>query len=517
MSTQSKVPLGGSERESLEGARRVAPAARDEPVEVTVVVRPRRATDERVAQLAAVHPSERVHLSPQELEREHGAAPEDIERVAEFARAHGLEVVEAQEGRRRVVVRGPVQAMEAAFGVDLGRFESPAGDYRGREGAVHLPPDLAPLVTAVLGLDDRPQSAPYVRLHQGAASHGYKPPELARLYGFPDALDGSGQTVAVLEFGGGYATSDIAAYFKALGTKPPSLVDVSVDGMQNAPGPSPGFDGEVTLDVEVLAAAAPGADCLVYFAPNTARGYYDAITAIVHDPRAPSVISLSWGSAEGTWTAQALQSIDEACQAAALAGVTVCVASGDAGSFDFDSNGLANVDFPASSPHVLGCGGTTLQASAGAISSEVAWGAANGPGTGGGISDVFDLPAWQAGAHVPASVNPGGRVGRGVPDVAADADPATGYQVHVRGKDVVMGGTSAAAPLWAGLVARINQRLGHGAGFLSPTLYGLNGGLRDITSGSNGAYSAGPGWDACTGLGSPEGEALMAALARPID
>jgi kumamolisin len=515
VASELSLPLDGSDRQAPEGARRVAPAPRDELVEVTVVVRPRRPTGERVAELAALDPRDRVHLSRAELAQEHGAEPEDLGRVEEFARGHGLETVETRAERRSLVLRGPVEAMEAAFGVELGSFEHPGGRYRGREGTVRLPADLEPVVTAVLGLDDRPQAVPYARVQEEPSTHAYTPPELARLYGFPASLDGTGETIAVLEVGGGYTTSDISAYFAKLGTKPPPLVDVGVDGMENVPGKEPSYDGEVTLDVEVAAAAASGATILVYFAPNTARGYYDAITAIVHDKRAPSVISLSWGSAEGTWTAQALKSIDEACQAAALAGVTICVASGDAGSFDFDPDGRANTDFPASSPHVLGCGGTRLESSGGTIASEVAWGVPNGPATGGGISDVFGLPAWQSAAHVPPSVNPGGRVGRGVPDVSADADPDTGYSVHVRGKDVVMGGTSAAAPLWAGLVARINQHLGHRIGFLSPTLYGLKGGLRDITSGSNGAYRAGPGWDACTGLGSPQGEALMAELSRP--
>jgi kumamolisin len=196
-----------------------------------------------------------------------------------------------------------------------------------------------------------------------------------------------------------------------------------------------------------------------------------------------------------------------------MLGVTVCSASGDSGSTDGIGDGRAHVDFTASSPHVLACGGTRLEAGDGSISREVVWNAGGGA-TGGGISDVFPLPSWQSSAKVPPSANAGGRHGRGVPDVAGDADPATGYQVRVDGQDAVFGGTSAVAPLWAALVARINQRLGKPIGFLNPVVYSAAGqsALNDITTGTNGAYNAAKGWDACTGLGSPDGARLLAAM-----
>jgi kumamolisin len=226
------------------------------------------------------------------------------------------------------------------------------------------------------------------------------------------------------------------------------------------------------------------------------------------------VVSISWGGAESTWTAQSLTAYDQAFQDAGVLGVTVCCASGDDGSTDNVTDGAAHVDFPASSPNVLACGGTRLESSGGKISKEVVWnsGAGNGA-SGGGVSDTFALPAYQAGANVPVSVNPAHFKGRGVPDISGDADPATGYQIHVDGQDAVFGGTSAVAPLWAALIALINEQLGKPVGFLNPTLY-ANGasGLHDITSGTNGAYNAGAGWDACTGLGSPSGQALLTAL-----
>jgi kumamolisin len=287
-----------------------------------------------------------------------------------------------------------------------------------------------------------------------------------------------------------------------------------VDKGTNSPGNPNGADGEVMLDIEVSAAVATGANVAVYFAPNTDQGFLDAITTAVHDStNSPSVLSISWGGAESTWTQQSVTAIDEACQAAATLGVTITVASGDDGSTDGVSGGGNNVDFPASSPHVLGCGGTKLVGSGTTITSEVAWNelAANEGATGGGVSTLFALPSWQDNSNVPKPTTSTG--GRGVPDVAGDADPTTGYTIRVDGETTTIGGTSAVAPLYAGLIALANAANGRDAGFVNPILYGDPQAFRDITSGNNGAFSAGPGWDACTGLGSPHGAAVIAALA----
>jgi kumamolisin len=188
-------------------------------------------------------------------------------------------------------------------------------------------------------------------------------------------------------------------------------------------------------------------------------------------------------------------------------GVSICVASGDGGSSDGVNDGQPHVDFPASSPHVLGCGGSTLNGSGTTISSEVAWN-----DSGGGVSSVFALPAWQSTAHVPPA--PTAQGGRGVPDVCGDANPNTGYSITVDGQSIVVGGTSAVAPLWAGLIALLNQHYGSPLGFFNPKLYALQpGALHDITTGSNGAYNAGPGWNPVCGLGSPDGSTLETALA----
>jgi len=514
MADARRIPLAGSERAPLPGARVEGPSDAAERLEVSLHLRPR-------APLPPAGHDPGAVISREELARRHGASEEDVTLVERFAERHDLDVVAAQPDRRTVVLAGSVAAMSAAFGVELQRWRRDGATYRGRVGPLHLPADLAAAVEGVFGLDDRPQARPHVRrraVHHGSGA-GFTPRQVARLYGFPHLLDGSGVTVALLEVGGGYRAEDLHHYFSALRLAPPFTVDVSVDGGRNQPTGDPeGDDSEVLLDIEVLGALVPAARIAVYFAPNTERGFLDGVAAAVHDTTLrPSVLSISWGAAEATWTHQAMRALDGAFQAAAAVGMTVLVASGDDGSHDGVHDGHAHVDFPASSPHVLACGGTRLHLHRdGALAGEEAWN--DGPhhgATGGGISDVFDVPAWQAQAGLPPSANPGHRLGRGVPDVAGDADPGTGYAVRVDGSDTVLGGTSAVAPLWAALVAMAVQRGGRPLGLLNPVVYGAlhaAGALRDVATGGNGAYRARAGWDPCTGLGTPVGTRVLTAL-----
>jgi kumamolisin len=419
--------------------------------------------------------------------------------------------------------------MSAAFATELQRYEHPGGTYRGRTGPLHIPNELDQIVVGVFGLDDRPQAQPHLQLLERtcdttsprAAAISYTLPQIAKMYNFPNAsnFNGSGECIALIELGGGYESQDLKTYFSQLSIPLPKVSSMSVDHGLNSPTGTPNSaDGEVGLDIEIAGSIAPAAHIVVYFAPNTDRGFLDAITEAVHDAtNNPSVISISWGSAESSWTAQAMQAMDQAFQVAAVLGVTVCCAAGDNGSGDGVTDGKAHVDFPASSPYALGCGGTRLEVSNNQLT-EVVWNDGPNSATGGGVSDFFDLPTWQTNSGVPASVNPGQRVGRGVPDVAGNADPQTGYQVYVDAQSVVFGGTSAVAPLWAGLIALLNEQRGIPVGYLNPTLcqnyqqLSQANALRDVTSGSNGAYGAGPGWDACTGVGSPDGARLLDAL-----
>jgi kumamolisin len=518
---------------ALPEARLIGPIDSQEPVSVSVLVRRRpSAPPLDAAATAGLSATSRQRLAREEFAATYGADPADLAKVEAFARAQGLDVVESDPARRTVVLTGPAGAVAQAFGVELARYEHPQeGTYRGREGPITLPADLATVVQGVFGLDNRRQAAPRLRRFDPAGMTGAAPrvaksftaPEVAALYDFPTGATGNGECIGVIELGGGFLAADLQTYFSGLGIPMPTVVAVGVDGAQNAPtGSAGGPDAEVDLDIEVAGGVAPGARIAVYFAPNSSQGFLDAITTAVHDTtNRPSVISISWGAAEGppVWTTQSMQAFDQAFADAAVLGVTICCASGDNGSADRTGDGRAHVDFPASSPHALGCGGTQLEGSGTTITSEVVWNDGSGGATGGGISDVFGLPPWQQNAGVPPSVNAGGHIGRGVPDVCGDASPATGYLIDVDGQhNLSFGGTSAVAPLWAGLVALLNERLGRQVGYLNPVLYTrLASSLHDITMGNNtvpgaAGYQAGPGWDACTGLGSPDGGRLLDAL-----
>ena len=522
-----RVTVHGSERHPLHNAIAIGPVPKEERFEVTVRVRrkaPLQSSSADGFQLDLL-PEKRRYMTRDQYASMHGADPADLAKVEVFAQAHGLVVVETSSARRSVFLAGTAAGFAAAFGTKIENYEHDGGTYRGRTGPLTVPADLKDIIEGVFGIDDRPVAKPHfqrywpdpsIGIQALAAGTSYTPPELASLYKFPAGLDGTGQCIGLIELGGGYRKADITAYFKKLGLPLPNVKTVRVDGGKNSPSTPNGPDGEVMLDIEVAAGIAPKAHIAVYFAPNTDKGFLDAITMAVHDKtNKPTVISISWGGPEDSWTQQSLTSYDQSFQAAAALGVTVFCAAGDSGSGDGETDGKAHVDFPASSPAVTGCGGTKLTASGNKISSERVWNEGATSATGGGVSDFFPLPAFQGKAGVPASANKPVHKGRGVPDVAGDADPATGYVVRVDGQDLVFGGTSAVAPLWAGLIALVNQKLGHPVGFLNPLSYGSlakSGSFQDITSGNNGAYQAKAGWDPCTGWGSPNGVKLLHAL-----
>jgi kumamolisin len=498
----------------------VGPADPGERVEVTVLLRRRdkQVLQDRVRRIAAGDRSV-GHLSRDEFARRFGADAADIATLKKFATQSGLTVVKEHPERRTVMLAGTVAQMESAFGVKLERYEHPAGHYRGRVGTIQLPSELDGVVEAVLGLDNRPQARTHFRVRgshkkkHAAQPTTFTPVQLAALYGYPQAT-GQGQCVGIIELGGGFETADLQTYFSGLGVGSPNVVAVSVDGGTNAPtGSADGPDGEVMLDIEVVGSIAPQATVAVYFAPNTDAGFLDAVTTAIHDTtNKPAVISISWGGAESTWTDQSMTAMDDAFQAAATLGITVCVATGDSGSSDGVTDGEDHVDFPASSPHALACGGTSLKASKSSITSEVVWndGTEGGAG-GGGVSTFFALPTWQSGLETTDADGDATPLGnRGIPDVAGDADPDTGYDVRIDGTDTVIGGTSCVAPLWSGLLARINQLAGTPVGLIQPRLYQNPQALRDITQGNNGDFYASVGWDACTGLGSPNGVKVAA-------
>lgn len=549
-------PVAGSQRALLRNAKVVGKVDPKQHIEVTVRVRSRSADaawDARVTEMNSKHPSERIYLSREDLAAHRGADPEDLAKIDAFAHAHHLTVIETSIPKRTVRLAGTADNLSQAFGAQLRMFKSKELIYRGRTGPVFVPSKLTKIVEGVLGLDNRPFARPHYR-HTFIAAHSkrertklqgrhlgirkagsaFTVPEVAQLYNVPSDLDGTGQCIAIIEMNGidqhgnitgtGYTVADLEAFFRKLGRPMPDVSAIGVDGGANTPSRGQAGNSEVTVDIDVVGAIAPRAKIAVYFAPDTDAGFIDAVNTALHDTvRRPSVISISWGGPEDGATPQFLKGLNEVFKDATAMGVTVCCETGDYGSSDElaqSRDGQPHVEFPASSPFVLACGGTKLTSSDKRISNEVAWNDGDSGGAGGGgVSNKFPRPKYQATMKIPLS--PQGNRGRGLPDVAGNA---AGYGMIVGGKEIPVSGTSAVAPLWAGMIALINQSLtekgGNSVGFLNPLIYdpGGRGAFNDVVEGNNDIdgklkkYPATVGWDACTGIGSPDGMKLLQAL-----
>jgi kumamolisin len=533
----SKVPSGyrrlpGSERNADPSAELIGPAPATDPLRVTVVLR-RRPDGPSVpdpAHYSSTPPSQRRRLAEAEFAGRYGAAEDDIAKVSAFAERNQLKIVDANAARRTISLSGTVKQFGDAFGVVLGQYRREAPKrrgvekaetevYRGREGFIHVPAALAEVIVGVFGLDGRSIS------HRNMADPpGTKPVSLdkiTQLYDFP-TNHAAGQTIGIFS-AGGYLASDIDSNF---GGNPPVVTDVPINA-NNGNYP----DGETTQDIVISASVAPGADVAVYFNDLSELGWVETVGRVVHpDPGDPvcSVLSSSWYILNGDdsaltsgVSAALVDAVSQAFEDAAIQGVTVCIASGDTGSESKINDGKAHVQYPGSDPWVLSCGGTTIGDVVGSNCKEWVWND-NWGATGGGISAVFPLPSYQVDAGVHVSVNPGHFRGRGVPDVAANASPNSGYPIIVGGGPAIGNGTSASAPLWAGLTAVLNAALDENIGFVNPVLYALGSSVfRDIVAEPGAAdnsvfgtpgYPADPGWDACTGWGTPRGKALLRGL-----
>jgi kumamolisin len=512
------VPLNDSKRDPLPGAEDIGPADGSQTATVTVVLKPKEGS--APADVLSADVRSHQYLTRSELGAQRGADPAAVERVRQFAARNSLAAVEKPE-QRLVDLTGTVEDLSRAFDVQLRTFRTPEVTYRGRVGVVRVPADIADDVVAVLGLDDRPQVRPDVRVASSAGEFaGYPPAEIGKFYGFPATVTGAGQCIGIAEFGGGFEQADLDAYFSAQGLPAIQVEAVGVAGGSNQPGVDSKADGEVMLDIEVAHSLAPDAKIVVYFAPTRTNGFASAVKAAIHDSaNNPSVLSISWGGPEDSWTPQMINTLESALADAAQVGLTVLASSGDDGSRNNVNDGHVHVNYPASSPQVLGCGGTRITVDNGAITDEVVWNdGVDGGSTGGGVSALFPVPSYQASANIPVNADTG-QSGRGVPDVSADASLASGYMIELNGGQVrSIGGTSAATPLWAGLVALANQHVGKPVGFLNAALYQNSTHFNDITSGDNNitgtlsGYQARTGWDACTGLGTPQGATLIGAL-----
>ena len=540
INSKSEV-VTGSRRVVMPGAKALGPANQHAVIDVLVKVR-------RKKELGALDHRPKSAMTRDAVASNFGASEDDLKKVADTFQKLGLQVTSTDAVNRSVELSGTVAEMENAFQVKLFDYEQPGqpkAGYRGRVGDVYVPATHKGIVTGVFGLDDRRVARrrrryadhhAMAKAQSSVPSSWYLPQTLGKRYNFPPG-DGSGQTIGLLEFGGGYFPADLKQFCSLAGVSQPTVVPISVDGISTSAHDE--MEGEVMLDVEVVAGLCPKSTIAVYFAHWGEKGWIKALDAAVHDAKnKPSVISVSWGNPEdiGIWTEQAMNEINETLKDAAMAGVTVCVAAGDDGSSDADQDGHAHVDFPSSSPYVLAVGGTTIPKKTAPLP-DIVWFEGDGVrednnpnsgSTGGGTSTVFPRPAWQQGISI-ASVNPGAIVGRCIPDLAANADwTASPYLLCVDGQPQPNGGTSAASPLVAAMIALINGQLGAGArvGYLTPMLYQAAAGGRpmgasactDVVSGGNktakaGGYMAQKGYDAVSGWGTPDGMKLKQAIA----
>ena len=558
--TRSHRLIKGSTRHIAFRAKRIADANPKEIVKVSIIMRRKPGAPDLPDQdyWSKTPPGQRTFLSREDFGKLYGADPKDVATLRKFARTNKLKVVETSLVRRTVVLSGTVEQMNRIFRVDLGIYALPDGVYRGREGALSVPKIISHIVKAVFGLDNRRMmkrqvSAPGVG---PAGAVPLTPPQVARLYGFDSIKSkGQGQTIGLLEFGGGYRvlralghsiTPDLTAFFESVGLPTPEISAVSVDGVVNDPDPSE-FQScsEVALDIDVAGSVAPDAQIVVYFAPYTTQGFVDALTTAVHDDvNKPSVISISWGSPEEDaignpiWNESSAETIGYTLREAATMGVSVFAASGDTGTNCDVDDGGAHVLFPASDPWITCCGGTVITNVDNRYFAEHTWNDFNwsgtvyvgyyGGATGGGFSRFFSEPKWQGPPKTgPLRLRP---KGRGVPDIAGNASPYSGYTIRLFDQWLVSGGTSATAPLYAAFFARLNSMLGYDLGYLNPTLYEFSaapGVFRDIKDGVSNAspiglpggamsfgYKSSAGWDPCTGLGVIQGAALAEQFIR---
>ena len=533
----SLIALPGSARHVLPNSRAIGAIDPTEVASVTVRVRSMgddAALEQFVHEQSTLPLNERKYMTRDELAARHGASAEDLDLVERVADQHNLTVVHRDAAERSIVLRGRLGDLLNAFPADVQMYDHPGGAYRGRRGDICVPKSLDGVVTGIFGFDTRPKrrsraARSAVAMGGPDGENGVPSTTFAKRYDFPTVyngatLDGSGQTIAIIELGGGFRKSDLKVYFNEIGVGAPHVTAVSVDHAGNSPSSPDSADGEVMLDIEVAGAVAPNARFAIYFAPNEGnKGFIDAISAAIHDKeRKPGVISISWGSPESSNEAQAIQAFHELFVAAASLGVTVCAATGDHGVADLDGqswDGKIHVDHPAVDDMVLACGGTQVDNNV-----DVVWndgtpfsgdnGGGGGWATGGGVSTIFAVPNYQVNANLPVSLLTG-KAGRGIPDIAMSA---TNYFTRVDTSEGPSGGTSAVAPLMSALVALLNQAKGKNVGFLNPWMYAHPDAFVDVVTGDNGiknvikGYQAGPRWDACSGLGTPDGAKILAGL-----
>lgn len=446
----------------------------------------------------------------------------DIALVVKFATDANLIVEDSHAGSATVKVSGDVGAFNAAFSTTLLTASTLSRSYRTYTGELSIPNELDNIIEFVLGLDTTVVLNSAVSpipsnqaIQPQSSSVTLTPQQVTAAYNFP-ANDGYGGCIGIVEFGGGYTTANVNASFAAIGLPAPTIVNVFVNGGTNTPDTS-SASAENMLDIFVIGGAVPAAKLVIYFAPNSLAEFANCFNAAIHDTvNYPSVVSVSWAANEMYWGTYAT-AVDTVLQSAAILGITFCIASGDYGSESYNGDSVYTVNYPASSPYALGVGGTTLQLTGSNIANEFSWNQGNAS-SGGGVSTIYAVPSWQTGltsTKYPIG-SPTMLTGRGIPDICANADWYTGYVFYYgsMNSQVQSGGTSGAAPMIAALILRLNILTEKRLGFVNPLFYANPSIFNDITSGNNAApnsqgFAAVVGWDACTGLGSPNGSNIF--------
>jgi len=445
-------------------------------------------------------------LTPAQFNARYAPTTAEVASVKTFLASHQIRVTKVSGNRDVIDAVGSAAQVRQAFATTMGVYRQNGRQFYANDSAPRLPASLAGVVQGVVGLDNHALRHPTavrntaVRPQVNQPVGGFVPSQLQTAYQTTSLGSAGGQTVALWEFDG-YQASNIATYDNEFGLGSSAPVTVSVDGANFDSSPGQG-QGEVELDIEIVQAMANAANTLVYEAPNSDQGQIDLAAQIASEDRV-SVTSISWGACETQSAPATISSTDNGFAQGVAEGITFYSASGDSGSDDC-GDGTQAVDYPASDPNVSGVGGTTLSADgSGNYQGETAW-----SGSGGGDSTVFSVPGYQVGDNGM----------RTVPDVSSNADPNTGYAIFSAGQWQVFGGTSCAAPMWSGFTALRDASHGSLLGNANPALYqiaagsGYTSAFNDITSGSNGAFSAGPGYDEVTGLGSYIGAGLNSAL-----
>ncbi|HKV56966.1 MAG TPA: S53 family peptidase, partial [Ktedonobacteraceae bacterium] len=550
--SQPKV-LNGQIAPLIAQAQMLQTASSGQQLNLSIGLQPRNATDLNNLLNALYDPqSPQYHqyLTPDQFEALFAPTPDQVQQVVSYLQSQGMTVTSIAPNNMLIDATGSVAQADQAFSTTINNYQLGSQFFYANATAPVVPSAISQLITSIGGLDNSTQYQPLYQRGQAhlaklasGPANGYGPKDLTGAYNVSPlqsaGLLGDNQTVALFELDG-YRSSDVAQYFANYGIATPTISNVLVDNYNGTAGQGA---IEVELDIEVVGAMAPHANQLVYEGPNTTQGLNDTYNQIVHDHKA-QIVSISWGLCESSSGSAELQTLDNFFKQGAAEGMSFFAASGDSGAYDCNDSNLG-VDSPASDPYVTSVGGTNLQLNSGAYGSETVWSnpsdtqrSPKGAGGGGGISNTFIQPAWQTGQDVinnnssgaPCNA-PHGQYCREVPDVSANADPASGYAVYCTVNNagcsttgwINVGGTSAAAPLWAGSMALVNQYLQSKGktvvGYANPALYGIFNAqqslpaFHDITSGTNLFYPAAAGYDMASGIGSPDINNLAQDLA----